>query len=293
MEHNLELSMYSLKDLLQLFKIKTYNPTHDEMIAAKKQVLMTHPDKSKLPSEYFLFYKKAYDMVLSYYKEQTKQSAIVEDKPYVPLNEDDEETTKIKTRLGKIDTKKFSKAFNEVYEKVAPTNIDKSKNEWFQKDEPAMDIPENITVATMVKALDTMRSQQVVVRRDVQEIHRGRGSGLYDDDEDGSYIGSDPFGKLRFDDLRRVHKDETVFNVRETDINHVTQYKNAEHLARSRKQQESEPLDQASAIAREAAHKKAHEERMAQKRHAATLKTIEHEKNSGQVMATLFYRLTN
>ena len=75
MEHNLELSMYSLKDLLQLFKIETYNPTHDEMIAAKKQVLMTHPDKSKLPSEYFLFYKKAFDIVVKFYENQNKQNA--------------------------------------------------------------------------------------------------------------------------------------------------------------------------------------------------------------------------
>ena len=32
---------------------------------------------------------------------------------------------------------------------------------------------------------------------------------LYEED-DNSYVTSDPFGKLKFDDLRKVHRDQSV-----------------------------------------------------------------------------------
>ena len=54
--HNLEISTYSLNDILGLFDL-TYNISIYDLKRAKKTVLMTHPDKSKLGPEYFLFYK--------------------------------------------------------------------------------------------------------------------------------------------------------------------------------------------------------------------------------------------
>jgi hypothetical protein len=43
-----------------------------ELKNAKKIVLRLHPDKSGLPSEYFLFYSKAYKIVYSIYKHKNK-----------------------------------------------------------------------------------------------------------------------------------------------------------------------------------------------------------------------------
>ena len=72
-EHNLNIHMYSLEDLLGLFDL-TYNISQDDLKRAKKVVLMTHPDKSKLDSKYFLFYKKAFDVVVRFYDNQNKQN---------------------------------------------------------------------------------------------------------------------------------------------------------------------------------------------------------------------------
>lgn len=35
-------------------------------------VLKMHPDKSRLPSEYFIFYKKAFEVVVDYFNETQK-----------------------------------------------------------------------------------------------------------------------------------------------------------------------------------------------------------------------------
>jgi hypothetical protein len=48
--------MNKLNELLDLFGLD-YNISIDDLKRAKKIVLMTHPDKSKLGPEYFLFYK--------------------------------------------------------------------------------------------------------------------------------------------------------------------------------------------------------------------------------------------
>jgi hypothetical protein len=52
---DLDINNYNLQDILSLFKIPVNFDEHD-MKRAKQIVLKTHPDKSKLPAEYFLFY---------------------------------------------------------------------------------------------------------------------------------------------------------------------------------------------------------------------------------------------
>ncbi len=51
---DLDLNNYNLEDILHLFKIPT-NFTEEDIKRSKKIVLMTHPDKSSLPADYFRF----------------------------------------------------------------------------------------------------------------------------------------------------------------------------------------------------------------------------------------------
>ena len=56
---DLDLNHYDLDDLLQLFKIKS-SYTESDLKQCRKTVMKMHPDKSNLPSEYFIFFSKAY-----------------------------------------------------------------------------------------------------------------------------------------------------------------------------------------------------------------------------------------
>ena len=71
---DLNIDNYSLNDLYNLFKINTQSLTDDIMKDAKKIVLMTHPDKSRLEPKYFLFYSAAYKRLYSIYEFQNKSS---------------------------------------------------------------------------------------------------------------------------------------------------------------------------------------------------------------------------
>jgi hypothetical protein len=72
--HNLVIENYSLDELLELFDLKSYQLNVNDIKKAKHRVLMLHPDKSRLPAEYFLFYKKAFDVVVQFYENQNRQS---------------------------------------------------------------------------------------------------------------------------------------------------------------------------------------------------------------------------
>lgn len=64
---DLELEHYSLDDLLKLFKLPKHFTTK-QLKDARKIVASVHPDKSKLPNEYFLFFYNAYALLESIHK---------------------------------------------------------------------------------------------------------------------------------------------------------------------------------------------------------------------------------
>ena len=69
MAENLDLNIdnYNLDELLELFHL-SYDFTENDLKQAKRIVLRTHPDKSGLPKEYFLFFSKAYKIVFNIYE---------------------------------------------------------------------------------------------------------------------------------------------------------------------------------------------------------------------------------
>lgn len=63
---DLNIDNYNLPDILALFNLPTlFN--EEDLKRAKLAVLKTHPDKSKLPKEYFLFFTKAYRIIFQIY----------------------------------------------------------------------------------------------------------------------------------------------------------------------------------------------------------------------------------
>ena len=63
---DLNIDNYQLPDILALFSLPTiFNDT--DLKRAKMMVLKTHPDKSNMPKEYFLFFTKAYRIVHQIY----------------------------------------------------------------------------------------------------------------------------------------------------------------------------------------------------------------------------------
>lgn len=281
--------MYSFKDILELFDINENKITVDEIKRAKKTVLMTHPDKSKLESKYFLFFKKAFDVLYNFYENNLKQTVDLTniDTDYKDYH-NEEDNTKFKEQIQKTEKKTFNSKFNKLFEQNANINkIDKSKNQWFENEETDFEENEKIVnVSSMNSAIDRFKQKNsaLIVHRDIQEMRNNNGANLYEEDNN-DYVGSDIFGKFKYDDLRKVHKDQTVFNVSEKDINKVKQYNSLDEYKNVRGNQSLDPMEKRNAELIMKEKEKKHTEMMHKKQHKAYLQTMQNEENNKKFMA--------
>ena len=153
MDMDLDINNYELADILKLFKIPVlFNDKH--LREAKVIVLQMHPDKSRLPKEYFLFFTKAYKMLYEIYKvrfpdeKKYKEtgfsySAVIDrelnqNKTKTAHNAEDREYYKTEEeaykKLQKLDSTDFNKWFNEKFEKfrMHDDEQDGGYEEWFR-----------------------------------------------------------------------------------------------------------------------------------------------------------------
>ena len=250
--HNLDLNTYSLEEIFGLFDLN-YNLTEESMRTAKKKVLMIHPDKSRLPANYFHFYKQAYEIVLNIYKQKSKiNDSTTGPKQYSP-NVEQHASIGSSPELGTDVSKKVSNAkFNELYDQNMVRKTDTSRFDWFKRDEPVMDdfSKRQVNPKNMGSELEAIKQKQAALQvyRGVQEMQSGGGTSYFEDDETSDeYVACDVFSKLKFDDLRKVHKDQTVFAVSEADFNKRPQYKTVDQFVRERDGGGNAPLSKAEA----------------------------------------------
>lgn len=248
--HNLDIRRYSINEIYELLGVRRDTATVDDLKRAKQQVLMTHPDKSKLPPDYFIFYKKALEMLITDYSEthlaeesdrRMKEVAQAGKYAYAE-SEQDAQYRQMTTKIASGD--KFMAEFNRVFEEQLRTKPDETKNEWFRDEKDVYQKTVAKSQSDIARAMEEIKQKQqaMILHRGVQSMGQYSGSSYYDgQEEDGSYISGDPFGKLRFEDLRRVHKDETVISVTEKDYSKVPKYKNVDEYNRARSAVFAEP----------------------------------------------------
>jgi hypothetical protein len=299
MNHNLNINSYSLDELLGLFNLN-YNITLNDLKNAKKQVLMLHPDKSKLSSDYFLFYKKAFETIVQLFENNNKQNQkITEDTTkYEPLDNGLNKSTiqKVTTVAGEMNPKDFQNKFNELFENNMAKKVDQQKNEWFSKDEALYKSDTSVSSKNMGQVFDSMKQQnaELVRYRGIQEIKLNNGTRLYDEDEDedDGYVTCDPFSKLKFDDLRKVHKDQTIFAVSESDYSKVQQYSSVDHYVRERGKVAVIPIEKEESERILDTRNQQFRERIMRKEHASNLQTLQYEEKNKTVMSA-FLQLKN
>ena len=226
---DLNLDNYELTDLLTLFNLQ-YNFTESDLKNAKKIVLKTHPDKSKLPKEYFLFFSKAYKIIYSIHEFRVKGKGSTE---YMLDESTDVEIFKKLT--GKKD---FNKVFNELFDKcnVRTAETDTGYGEWLRSDEDM-----DNTVTTKENMHDTFRKKKTVARdaivnQSIQETGYNTYTDLLGNAPDN--YSSDLFSSLGYEDLRNAHR-ENVIPVTEKDIKQT--FKNQEELRIYRESQKIIP----------------------------------------------------
>jgi hypothetical protein len=300
--HNLNIHMYKLSEILDLFQL-SYNISIEDLKRAKKVVLMTHPDKSKLGPEYFLFYKKAFDIVLNFYENQQKQNQLVpkEEKKYEPINIHDTNKSTVKkvtSVINEMSAQEFNSKFNQLFDDNMLIKPNSSRNEWFTKDDPSYKVDGDVNKQNIGIMFEKMKEQQNMNSlsryRGVENLVTNSGSGtkLYDEEDNDEYVVCDPFSKLKFDDLRKVHKDQTVLTVSEKDYQKIPHYTSTDHYMQVRGKQHLTPLEKKEAERLLSMQEKHFQESIMQKEYQAKLRTMEYEQKNKNVLSS-FLQLKN
>ena len=231
---DLEIDNYNLDDILNLFHLD-YHFTEEHLKKAQKMALRTHPDKSRLSSEYFIFFMKAYKLLCKIYYFRFRK----EEKSREYQADMNEEQKVLLDNLGKD---KFNKWFNEMFEqiKINDSNQDSGYESWFRSDADITEV-KRISLSQFGNEFEKHKKncKQLVKRSGLKEMGGESGYDLLREKPE-SYC-STIFSQLPFEDLKKAHT-ETVIPVSREDYLKKQKFTNLESYRRHRQSQNTVPL---------------------------------------------------
>ena len=233
---DLNIHNYDLNDLLTLFKLPFHFKEND-LKEAKKIVLKTHPDKSGLDKEYFLFFSQAYKYLLKIH--QLRQSSTTTNTEY---DKDElwsnEHSVLIDGKIKTMSQEDYTEWFNSTFEKMRlrDESEETGYGDWLKSDDDL--VSEKVTSTNQMNEYIQNKKKELralVVHNDFQDMNTSNG-GQFDlvREIPGNY-GSSMFDKLQFEDVRKAHC-ESVIPVTEEDFHNRKKYTNIDELNRERTQ---------------------------------------------------------
>ena len=220
----LDLSKYEYADLLNLFNLD-YNFNLADLKIAKRQVLSTHPDKSGLDKQFFLFFANAYKIIYQVYNFRLKtqdtsdRDLSKENVDYIANIEENNKILLDKFNKNKNLDKDFNIWFNKLFEEVKIDNEynDTGYSDWLSNS--SQDIPvlnnQNDINNYINNKKKILRDNQIVQHRDISEFNNNSYCDLTNRQPESYSSGI--FEKLQYNDLKQAHT-ETVVPVTDSDL---------------------------------------------------------------------------
>jgi len=248
---DLDIDNYNLTDILNLFKLEE-DFDESDLKNAKKVVLKVHPDKSRLPAKYFLFYSKAYKVLYNIYEFRNKSSNKKEEN-YANLTNED----KNRVLQNFFDKNKkfknpgtFNTWFNEQFEKnkLENENDNLGYGDWLRSDED-IEPEKKITQAELATEFDKKKrhARSLVVHKDISDVYANNlGASNLSSGAPDEYS-SDLFSNLSYQDLKLAHT-ESVIPVTEEDYHNMKKFNNVNEFVSYRNTQDMKPLSETQAM---------------------------------------------
>jgi hypothetical protein len=244
MNTNIDLNIenYDLNDLLNLFSLdEDFN--EEDLKRCKKEVLKTHPDKSNLPKEYFIFFGKAYKYIYNIYEFKRKiinENKITDYNHYVDNNEYDNIISE------KINKKKdFNKWFNKMFEQYRiKEDSDNGHEEWLKSNENMEEINIKSGLNNNFEKYKNEKIKTLIVHSSINECCNGLSCGNSElVSTTNNYRNGDIFSKnLNYDDVKVAHS-ETFIPVTIDDYNNKKKYNSIFELNNERTSQNITPMN--------------------------------------------------
>jgi curved DNA-binding protein CbpA len=252
---DLNIEHYSREELYKLFGFKSSIILDEEnMKAAKKIVLKTHPDKSRLDNKYFVFFNKAYKKLLDIYEFQNKTNSkkTADKTEYFENGDVLDKMFDMKKDLK--DTSNFNKWFNDQFEKHRLEDpVEHGYGDWLKSDDDIIFTPQNINKDSMAREMEKRK-------KEIQSLtpYKGVGSSI-----GGSSVGGTSLmeynsnfssgslfsggGGMGYTDLRQAYV-ESVIPVTEDDYNKSQKFNSVDEYKRHRENMNTVPLSKENAM---------------------------------------------
>lgn len=224
---DLNISNYSLDELLNIFKLPLYY-TSEDLRKAKQIVLRMHPDKCGHKKEYFLFFSAAYKLLFKVYefRHRIQQDTNVPSNYHTQHIDDDRDHSMIWETFAKQPD--FNAKFNQLFEETIETSlVEDGYGEWFKDVE---DLPDGT-----VRNVHDMNEYIYNKKRNIRDLMVYQGVSEVSYGNAGTNIGnhnetyqSELFSGLPYNDLKQVYT-ETVIPV--TDDDFTEDKKRMSHLS--------------------------------------------------------------
>ena len=256
-EMDLNIENYSLKDILNLFKLN-YSFKDADVKKAYHLALKTHPDKSGLPAEYFYFFMKAYKIIdeINKFRNKDKIQKSYQNNPrdykdlYVDndcethnLYGDSKEANEIILKSVKSKSREdFNKWFNNLFDEVRikDKEQDDGYEEWFRNNK--MNTEENSVEKISKNLFDErfeshrQKTRSLIKYKGIEEMQSSNstansGYGILRRRPEN--YSSAIFSKLNYEDLKKAHT-ETVVPVTQQDFENKKKFNTVEEMKQFR-----------------------------------------------------------
>jgi hypothetical protein len=241
---DLNIDNYTMDDIYHLFKIQNNgkNATNfldeETMKRAKRVVLLTHPDKSRLDAKYFLFYCKAYKKLYAMYEFVNKSRQPTEYEEVLNKNSNpnnhnpnNHNPNNHNPNQNNFKDSSFHIWFNEQFEKTYLKDEEEEAGyeEWY-KSEPVT-IDSDIDIESHKRRVQAVTIYKGYDKTCVNTSFGGKlinGSNKTD-----NFTSSKLFDAFHFTDLKQAYE-ESVIPVTEEDYQKIPKYRNVDEYKRTR-----------------------------------------------------------
>jgi hypothetical protein len=244
--YDLNLSNYSVEDLYSLFKLDIKDPLDDNTLkSARRTVLLSHPDKSRLPPEYYHFFSKAYRMLQQISvmnKKATRLTYYVRDMDH--YNEEihqtmvrnytkDIESGKTEQQIKSDFHENFNREFERINQDILPQNSN-GYEDWLKANDPHLPLESHKEYFQKKKQELSDRERYALSKYGIRDVLSSLGtvnvSQLVDDPSEYT---SDMFSSLTYTDLKKSYTEQFV-PVTEEDYHLKRKYNNVDELIKER-----------------------------------------------------------
>ena len=234
---DLDIQNYDLEDILNVFKLN-YQFTEKDLKGAYRIALKTHPDKSGLDKDVFLFFKSAYDIVSKVFYFRNRKHNSAHNTSYT--TEVNEEHGLLLKKIEGKSVKQFNTWFNKMFEKtrVSDDEDDSGYGDWYKNHHDPEE--KSVSLQDFGNAFEKKKREckALVVKKDLTEMCS---QGGYNLNRDGpSEYSSDIFSKLQYEDLKKAHT-ETVVPVTLEDFENTKKFKTVDSYRQFRAGQNTGP----------------------------------------------------